>query len=349
MTSFGVVVPLHNGASVLRDALDSLYRQSLPPEQVVVVDDGSTDGGAQLAANHPLRPTIVELSENHGVAFARNLGAARLDTEFVAFLDQDDMWLPCRLERLAYNLSRNPEWNVLTTSERVFACEEDREALGDHAFGGWIEHWISRAGASDLLDRIDPGAPVTTSSELSLKHLLNWTVTVTTSYVIRRELYFSVGGCAPWLRSGDDWILLQNLARHSTIHRVDDPTVLYRVHPSNTSTTTEWATPILAAALGVRRGQGLVPRGQARSREAVGALADSEFLMNLLVGLIRGRRLSDLGDAVALAHLLGTDRADRFTVSRRMTTTYLRSLARSLKGAMRSADGRTGPARAERP
>jgi glycosyltransferase involved in cell wall biosynthesis len=327
-----VVVPIHNGARELSDALDSLFRQSLPPTQVVVVDDGSIDDGAELATSHPLRPTVICLGENHGVAFARNAGAARLTTDFVSFLDQDDMWLPSRLERLASVLGQHRDWDVLTTTERVFACEDDREALAEHAFGGWVEHWIERGRASDLLDRIDPGPPVATSSEVTLKHLLNWTVTVTTSYVIRRELYFAVGGCAPWLRSGDDWILLQSLARHTKIHRVDDPTILYRVHPRNTSTTTDWAIPILAAAVSVRRGQTIIPRGQSRDPEVVGPLSESDFLMNLLTGLARQRRGSEVSDAIVLAHLLGTDRTDRSSIMRSLAKAYLRSVAAALIG-----------------
>ncbi len=117
--------------------------------------------------------------------------------------------------------------------------------------------------------------------------------------------------------------LLQSLAAHTDIHFLDDHSVLYRIHTQNTSAQTDWALPLLAAAVGVRQGQGLVGRGRARDRDAVGALSESEFLM----GQFDRLSTRSAADSLALWQLLATDGADRRTTARRIIKSWLRSRA----------------------
>lgn len=93
-----VVIPMRDGARYVTAALDSIAAQDPAVARVIVVDDGSVDDGPQIAASHPLRPELVSIPPS-GIGAARNCGIARVDTEFVAFLDADDLWTPdhCRL------------------------------------------------------------------------------------------------------------------------------------------------------------------------------------------------------------------------------------------------------------
>lgn len=95
--TYDVVIPSHNRAHVIADALDSVLAQSAPPERVILVDDGSTDGGAeavhQLAALDR-RVTAMALPRNSGASAARNVGTAAASAEWIAFLDSDDLWVP---------------------------------------------------------------------------------------------------------------------------------------------------------------------------------------------------------------------------------------------------------------
>ena len=68
------VVPVHNGELTLGDTLESIRRQTLPPAEVLVIDDGSTDDSVGVAERHPLRPKVISLGANSGVAFARGVG-----------------------------------------------------------------------------------------------------------------------------------------------------------------------------------------------------------------------------------------------------------------------------------
>ena len=97
-----VVIPLYNGARFIAEALESVFAQTLPPSEIIVVDDGSTDAGAdlvrRLAAGRPL--TLLQ-RPNGGQSSARNLGIRHASGTHVALLDQDDIWYPEHLEALA--------------------------------------------------------------------------------------------------------------------------------------------------------------------------------------------------------------------------------------------------------
>jgi GT2 family glycosyltransferase len=105
--SFSVVIPLYNKAPHVRRAIESVLSQYQPPSEVIVVDDGSTDGGASL----------VEQYRGHGVVLinrgrpgaggyaARNLGIRSAQSDWIAFLDADDEWLPEHLSNLSEALA----------------------------------------------------------------------------------------------------------------------------------------------------------------------------------------------------------------------------------------------------
>ena len=95
--SLSVVVPVYNGERFVEQAIDSILTQSaLPPQlQICLINDASTDGSQalcqRLAQHHPV-VDYIELPTNQGVAQARNAGVRRARHEFLAFLDQDDLW-----------------------------------------------------------------------------------------------------------------------------------------------------------------------------------------------------------------------------------------------------------------
>jgi glycosyltransferase involved in cell wall biosynthesis len=113
MTAFAAglvscVIPVYNGEHYLTAALDSVFAQTHRPIEVIVVDDGSTDGSARLLDRYGDR--LVRLARaNGGPAAARNDGVARATGEFLAFLDCDDLWVPGRLAAALARLRARPE------------------------------------------------------------------------------------------------------------------------------------------------------------------------------------------------------------------------------------------------
>jgi glycosyltransferase involved in cell wall biosynthesis len=90
-----VVIPVHNGERFLAEAIDSVLNQSFSAVELIAVDDASTDASAQVA--HAYSPVRYVRREFHSTARARNEGAALAQGDYLAFLDQDDVWLADKL------------------------------------------------------------------------------------------------------------------------------------------------------------------------------------------------------------------------------------------------------------
>jgi glycosyltransferase involved in cell wall biosynthesis len=99
--SVAAVIPLFDGARYIETALASVFRQTVAPDEIIVVNDGSTDDGpaivARLAAEHPI---LLLNQPNGGQSSARNAGVARASSDLIAFLDQDDVWYPTHIAEL---------------------------------------------------------------------------------------------------------------------------------------------------------------------------------------------------------------------------------------------------------
>jgi glycosyltransferase involved in cell wall biosynthesis len=103
--SISVIIPLYNGQKYIEQAIRSVWSQTLPTAELIVVDDGSTDAGPQIV--HKLAeqgPIKIIRKPNGGQSSARNLGASASNGDFLAFLDQDDAWYPRHLQVLVDGL-----------------------------------------------------------------------------------------------------------------------------------------------------------------------------------------------------------------------------------------------------
>ena len=102
-----VIIPVFNGERYLAAALDSVFAQHYRPLEVIVVDDGSTDGTAQIARRYA--EVHYRYQDNQGHGAARNHGISVSRGGLIAFLDADDLWLPTKLSAQVAYLQQHPE------------------------------------------------------------------------------------------------------------------------------------------------------------------------------------------------------------------------------------------------
>ena len=113
---FSIVIPLYNKEKHIAAALRSVLEQTYQDFEVVVVDDGSTDGGAAVVETFTDPRIRLIRQKNGGVSAARNRGIAETQSEHVAFLDADDEWMPEHLEELAALIAAYPECKARATN-----------------------------------------------------------------------------------------------------------------------------------------------------------------------------------------------------------------------------------------
>ena len=114
--NISVVIPTYNRRKTIGRSIDSVLNQTLFPSEIIVVDDGSTDGTCDYIQSN--FPSIKLLHQpNKGVSAARNKGIRYADTNWIALLDSDDEWFPQKLEKQVMTLSQSPDIKFCHTEE----------------------------------------------------------------------------------------------------------------------------------------------------------------------------------------------------------------------------------------
>jgi glycosyltransferase involved in cell wall biosynthesis len=126
-----VITPAYNVAAFIRDTLDSVFAQTFQDWELVIVDDGSTDDTAAIAAEYAARDGRVRLirQENRGLAGARNTALAAAQGEFLTLLDSDDIWDPGFLASQLAVFARHPDTGLVTGSARWFGGPFDGQLV----------------------------------------------------------------------------------------------------------------------------------------------------------------------------------------------------------------------------
>jgi glycosyltransferase involved in cell wall biosynthesis/nucleoside phosphorylase len=112
-----VVIPVFNREATIKRAIDSVLSQSYAPEDIIVVDDCSTDRTANLLAEYGNAITVIAFPANSGPSKARNEGINHAKTEWIAFLDSDDCWKPDKLKKQIEFLGKFPFYQILQSEE----------------------------------------------------------------------------------------------------------------------------------------------------------------------------------------------------------------------------------------
>lgn len=125
-----IVIPAYNAEAYVREAVDSALAQTYPNKEVIVVDDGSTDGtGAVLQSYIDKKAIVYVRQDNKGLSSARNTGMRNARGEYIALLDSDDLFLPDKIARQVADLKAHPADDVSYCDVIHFYEEEPERAL----------------------------------------------------------------------------------------------------------------------------------------------------------------------------------------------------------------------------
>ena len=206
--TFAVVICAYQGAHLIGDALRSALDQTHPAAEVIVVDDGSTDDLVGAVAPYRDRITLLR-KPNGGIGSAKNAGAAHATADFLVFLDQDDAWLPERLEAIAELAVARPDLDLVTTDAWL---ERDGQVVGR-----WYGHFVTEDQRRAILQK-----------NFLFSHV-----------AVRRARFLAIGGSDESLRieDWDCWIRL--FLTGSRAGCVFEPLARYRLRPDSVSADDE--------------------------------------------------------------------------------------------------------------
>jgi glycosyltransferase involved in cell wall biosynthesis len=214
MPSVTVIIPTFNRVGLLREAVGSVLGQTFDDWELIVVDDGSTDGTPRYLADvRDSRIRVLSLAHSGSAAKTRNRGAERANGAWLAFLDSDDRWLPDKLRVQVAGLRARPACGWSSTCVGYIDADgqlaERRSDVSSRARSGWI-----------------------------LEALLTFAEAATmSSLVVSTALFQQVGGFdeAFVTASREDYDLVLRLAARSRIHAVAQPLTLIREHTGRTT------------------------------------------------------------------------------------------------------------------
>src|SRR5437773_3884093 len=196
------IIPVFNGERYLTEGLDSILAQTYRPIEIIVVDDGSTDGTRELVASY--RDQVRYLWQpNSGPATARNQGLSAASGEFVAFLDADDLWHPEKLQRQMARFQARPELDYCVA----------------HAQNFWVPELIEeeRRFCDHRISKPLPGY-------------------VTGTLLVRHALFGTVGLFNPNIKHADDTEWFLRVSEHGAAMELLPDVLLYRrLHQTNLS------------------------------------------------------------------------------------------------------------------
>ena len=208
MAEVTVVIPTHNRSDMVGHTIQCALRQNDVDLEVVVVDDGSTDQTADVITHlGDARIVLVRQDRAEGVSAARNRGIARATGEWIAFLDDDDLWSP---DKLAAQL------HAATSLSRCWAC-------------------TGSVAVNTALDIVAGGPPLSADAMVRQLPLRNVVPAGASNVIARRSALVAIGGFDVRLRHLADWDVWIRLAELGPPAVVGEPLVAYVLHPTNAS------------------------------------------------------------------------------------------------------------------
>lgn len=222
-----VVVIFLNEARFLAEAIDSVFAQTCDSWELLLVDDGSTDGSSTIARSYAERqPANVRYlehkgHENRGMSASRNLGLSHATGRYVSYLDGDDVWLPGKLERQLALLATHPDAVMVFGPILCWYSWNPDDTRHDHLYG--LEDDGVRLSANQL---IEPPRLLT--------YFLRHEALIPSGVMVERTTLERVGGHEEAFRgSFEDAVAHVKICLTSTAYVSDECWYRYRIHPQS--------------------------------------------------------------------------------------------------------------------
>lgn len=213
---FSIVIPLYNKQNCIRETLRSVFNQSYTDFEVLVVDDGSTDGSLDVVKEfNDERLRIIEKT-NSGVSATRNEGIRAAANEWIAFLDADDIWTSFHLETLVKVHNQHPKAEVLCSNYEKFSSNENYV---------------------DKLEKIEQKMTCFIVKDFYLRLLAEKHVIWSSTAVVRKDCFEKVGWFDERLIKGEDLDCWAKLYASFTMAQTEFVTAFYRLDPTDGNAT----------------------------------------------------------------------------------------------------------------
>ena len=219
MARVTAIVPVYNGAATIAEAIDSALAQSYRDLEVIVVNDGSTDATAEVLRRYDGRIKVID-RKNGGIAAARNTGVAASQSEYLAFLDCDDIWAPAMVERTVAALDDNRDCLLAYTNCAVI--DSDGHDLRSALVGAGVDHAPT---LDEMLSRLWPIMP--------------------SAVIMRRSTFDTCGGFSEEFRSYgfEDVIFWLRVREQGAFHYLPECLVKWRFSLFPSPLKTRWRKP----------------------------------------------------------------------------------------------------------
>jgi len=209
MPRVNVIIPVYNGEEYIEEALNSVFAQTYCDFEVIVINDGSTDGTEERLKKYFGRINYLKQS-NRGLAATRGRAVALARGPFVTFLDADDIWLPRKLERQVEIARDHPECGIITTD--VLSFSDSGVVVPS------LKEWY-RPVSGDVLENLLFG---------------NWIPP--SAAMVRRKCFEHVKTFdVPPPGYGEDWLMWMQVAAHYPVYYIDEMLVRRRLHANSMS------------------------------------------------------------------------------------------------------------------
>ena len=208
------IITAYNSEAFIAEAIESILKQSRAVDEIVVVDDGSTDRTRQIAAGFAGQGIQIVQQQNKGAGAARNRGIRETSGEFIAFLDADDLWLENKTLRQLNYFSEHPEAALVS---------------------GFAHWWNIAKGTKRITGRVPRDIHT-----LRRENLVHNALGNPSMVMVRRSALAEVGGFEEKIRWGQDWELWMRLLERYEAGVVPEPVTVYRWHRDNLSHIRRW-------------------------------------------------------------------------------------------------------------